>query len=315
MHLFYRFCFVLLFLLPAVLQAQREQIVLRSEFSPSVSLADYDGYSGEVQTFSQVVSFAKRSILDKKGTAVLTSTLSYRYTDLQYSVEPVARIQPVPSPFPVLDYRDQIAQDGIQLHQFQASFLYMKILNRKWMLYALGRPSMMTDLDDVDGQDFRFEAAVFTEYGFSRKFRAGLGISRSSAFGRVLWVPLARILYRPARKVLIDGILPSRLDAWYIPSKQWELGFGLSLVGGQYSINEDNPLGGNQFGWANGLAAFQVKRLLKGKWYAQVDAGVSLIPRQEITDYDFRLFPTRDILYDLDPDPMPVFRVGVFKVF
>lgn len=297
------------------LSAQREKIILRSEFSPATSLASNGGVNGNVNTFSQFVSWASRKVLDKKGTAILTSTYSYRYTDLNYDFEPEFTIQPEPLPvIPDLDFRRALNENGIQLHAFQASYLYMKILNRKWMLYALGRPSFFSDLDGITMDDFRFEGAVFTEYGFSRKFRAGLGISRSSGFGRVLWIPIARILYRPARKILIDGILPSRLDAWYIPSKEWELGLGLSLVGGQYSVGE-NALNGNQFGWANGLASAQVKRLLKGKWYAQFDVGISLIPRQEMTNYDFNLLPSRDILYDLDPNPMPVFRAGVFKVF
>lgn len=293
------------------LEAQREQFIIRSEYSPTTSLNLENGSAAdEVQSFSQFIAFGKRSILNKKGTAVLTSTLSYRFTQLQYDISSNTLGKRTADAAFLAD----LDQNGLELHQLQADFLYMKILNRKWMLYALGRPSMMSDLEDVTMDDFRLEAAVFTEYGFSRKFRGGLGLSRSSAFGRVLWVPLARILYRPQRKILIDGILPSRLDAWYIPSKKWELGVGVSLIGGQFSVSDQN-LGGNQFGWANGIAALQVKRLVKGKWYAQLDAGLSIIPRQELTDYNFRLFPSRDILSDLDPDPMPVFRFGFFKVF
>jgi len=303
---------MLLFLLgiSQSLEAQREQFVVRTEYSPATNLGfDNNIDSDQVTTFSQFIAFGKRSVLDKKGTAVLTSTLSYRFTQLQYNIPPFA--------FgfnPNLPFYRELNKNGLELHQLHADFLYMKVLNKKWMLYALGRPAMMSDLEDITIEDFRFEAAVFTEYGFSRKFRGGLGLSRSSAFGRVLWIPLARILYRPQRKILIDGILPSRLDAWYIPSKKWELGVGISLIGGQFSIS-DQTLGGNQFGWANGIAALQVKRLVKGKWYAQLDAGFSIIPRQELTDYNFRLFPSREILSDLDPDPMPVFRFGFFKVF
>lgn len=300
-------CFALLFTFNSA-YAQREQLIIRTEFAPASNLAG----GGEVEQFSHFFSYARRDLLNKNGTAILTSTLSYRQTQLNYDFGFGDVITTEINP--PRDYRFALQQDGLTLHTLQADFLFMKILNRKWMLYALGRPVMLSDFDGVDVEDFRFEAAVFTEYGFSRKFRAGLGLSRSSSFGRVLWIPLARILYRPARKVLIDGILPSRLDAWYIPSKQWELGLGLSLVGGQFSVGE-NALGGNQFGWANGLATLQVKRLIQGKWYAQLDAGFSLVPRQEITDYDFGLFPARDILLDFEPDPMPVFRAGIFRVF
>jgi|AntAceMinimDraft_1070359.scaffolds.fasta_scaffold07543_3 hypothetical protein len=308
----FAFFITLFFLMGSIqpLEAQREQFVVRTEFAPSTQLGFFDNIEADqVRTFSQFIAFGKRSVLDKKGTAVLTSTFSYRHTHLDYNI-PTGAFGDNPNvPF----YRE-INANGLTLHQIQADFLYMKVLNKKWMLYALGRPAMMSDLEDITIEDFRFEAAVFTEYGFSRKFRGGLGLSRSSAFGRVLWIPLARILYRPQRKILIDGILPSRLDAWYIPSKKWELGVGVSLIGGQFSVSDQN-LGGNQFGWANGIAAFQVKRLVKGKWYAQLDAGFSIIPRQELTDYNFRLFPSREILSDLDPDPMPVFRFGFFKVF
>jgi hypothetical protein len=183
-------------------------------------------------------------------------------------------------------------------------------------LYSLARPAMMSDLEGDPGiNDFRLEAAIFGEYRMSSKLRIGPGLSRSSAFGRVLWIPLMRVLYRPAPKVLVDGILPSRLDVWYLPSKKWEFGFGLALSGGQYRFNDTSGLGGNQFGFANGLAMLQAKHLIKGKWYAQLDAGVSVVPRQELTNYDYRLFPSRDILVDLNPDPIPVVRFGIFKVF
>lgn len=308
--------FVMLFLMlvlgnTQLLEAQREQFIVRTEFAPATNMRFNDAFErDQVTTFSHFIAYGKRSILDKKGTAVLTSTLSYRFTQLQYDIPSNTFGERTP----ITEYYTALDQNGLSLHQLQADFLYMKILNKKWMLYALGRPAMMSDFEDLTLEDFRIEAAVFTEYGFSRKFRGGLGLSRSSAFGRVLWVPLARILYRPQRNILIDGVLPSRLDAWYIPSKKWELGVGVSLIGGQFSISDQN-LGGNQFGWANGIAALQVKRLVKGKWYAQLDAGFSLIPRQELTDYDFRLFPSREILSDLSPDPMPVFRFGFFKVF
>lgn len=296
--------------------AQREQFVLRSEFSPltDISTGPANNLSNaQVQAFSQYIAYGKRSILNKQGTAILTSTFSYRYTQLSYDFDNSGG--PVPAEaVAVNEYLNELKADGLNLHQLQADLLYMKVLNRDWMLYGLARPTLMSDLDGIDLEDFRLELAFFTEYGFSRKFRGGLGLSRSSGFGRVLWIPLARVLYRPARKILIDGVLPSRLDAWYIPSKKWELGIGASLIGGQFSVGE-NALSGDQFGWANGIAALQVKRLLKGKWYAQVDAGFSLVPRQEITDYDFGIFPTRDILLDLEPDPMPVFRAGVFRVF
>lgn len=305
---------VLLMLLTTGLFAQREQIVVRSEFFPAVATDPSSGTNGEVSAFSQFFALGKRSVLNEEGSAVLTSTLSYRYTSLNYTFDsPGLPVNGDPEGM----YRTDLANNGVDLHLIRADLLYMKILNRKWLLYALGRPMMASDLDGVDIEDFRLEAAVFTEYRFGRKFRGGLGISRSSSFGRVLWVPLARIFYRPARKVLIEGILPSRLDAWYIPSKNWEYGLGVSLIGAQFSVSENNALNGNQFGWANGIASLQVKRLLKGKWYAQVDAGLSIIPRQELIDYDFNFFPSwnPDLRFELNPDPTPVIRVGFFKVF
>lgn len=304
---------LLLLLVSTNLFAQREQFILKTEIFPTTNVTLPFG-EGEVAGFSSMMAFGNRSVLNEKGTSVLTSTLRYMNTQLNYDgIEPNGTAQDIETTNRVMLNR-QLINDGIQLQMLQTEFLLMQVLNKEWMLYGLARPTLFTDFQDPSFQDFRFEAAFFTEYRFGRKFRGGLGLSRTSSFGRVLWIPLVRVVYKPARKIQIDGILPSRLDMWYIPSKEWELGFGLALLGGQFRIS-DSPIGANQFGWANGVAAFQVKRLLSGKWYVQADAGISLVPRQEFTDYDYKLFPTREILFDLEPDSMPVFRLGIFKVF
>ncbi|MEO1021926.1 MAG: DUF6268 family outer membrane beta-barrel protein [Bacteroidota bacterium] len=317
-------CFLVIGLVDTI-QAQREEFVFRTEFFPATGLAQQSAdastrYEGEVTGYSQYLSIADRSVLNKKGTSLLTSKFSYRYTSLSYSFEeqqlttiPVQPVIPVPNE--TMAYVTELDENGMQLHLIQADFLLMRSLNKKWLLYTLARPMLATDFDGITLDAARVEAAIFTEYRFSRKFRGGLGLSRSSGFGRVLWIPLARVFYRPTKRILVDGILPSRVDAWYLPNKQWEVGLGVSLIGAQFSVNEDTYGSADQLGWANGITSLQVKRLLKGKWYAQFDAGISVVPRQEFTRYDYNLFPTRDVIFDLDPDLTPVLRFGVFKTF
>lgn len=291
---------------------QREQLILKTEIFPSVDVELPNG-DGSVAGFSSLIAVGNRSVLNEKGTAVLTTTLQYRNVMLNYE----GTLDPSRALTPDVVFNNYLIENGMNLHLIQADFLLMKVLNKKWMLYGLARPAVMSDFGDPDFQDFRVEAAVFTEYRFGSKFRGGLGISRSSAFGRILWIPLARVVYRPARQFLIEGVLPSRLDAWYLPSKNWEIGLGLALLGGQFRVGDSEltSIGADQFGWANGVAALQVKRLLSGKWYAQVDAGLSIVPRQEFTEYDYRVFPTREMLWEGNPAPTPVFRAGIFKVF
>jgi hypothetical protein len=99
------------------------------------------------------------------------------------------------------------------------------------------------------------------------------------------------VVHRRGRKMLIDGLLPSRLDVWVFPRKGLELGLNAQLSGFQYHLGDDTaepvPLPGSavivirnsMLQLANATVGPQVRWNPAGKWFLSLDAGVTVVRR------------------------------------
>jgi hypothetical protein len=173
-------------------------------------------------------------------------------------------------------------------------FLALRTLNDRHTLAVAVRPGLFGDLRGGLGDDFRVEGAVFVDRVVTPRTTVGLGMSYTSNFGRVLPVPVLHVVHRRGRRLLVDGLLPSRLDVWYFPRKGLELGVNAQLSGFQYHLETDPqvpvlrplPGGGAEFAFqpntlqlANAIVGPQVRWNPVGKWYLSLDAGVTVLRR------------------------------------
>jgi hypothetical protein len=278
--------------------AQREQLSLRVEqFGESdvlsrVGLPDRASFDLRQTTLTA----AHRSILGTDGNTVLVNGVFYRRSDLGGELG------------------DQT------LHALYYDFLALRTLNDRHTLAVAVRPGLFGNLDEELGQQFRVEGAVFVDRIITPRTTIGLGASYTSNFGRVIPVPVLHIVHRRGRKVLIDGLLPSRLDIWYFPRKGVELGLNTQLSGFQYYVGAElrpqpavPPPGAAvsfrtpEIQLANATIGPQLRWNAFEKWYLSADAGATVLRR-----YTFGL-GSRE--FALEPSNAWFARVGLQRMF
>jgi hypothetical protein len=275
------FIFVLLFLSPAMLFAQREQAGLRVEqFSraslskPLVSLVEEKNAGFSAQQAHLNVSL--RTIIGEEGETIITNGLQYRF--LKAIFDNVV--------FPNI-YNLQVTYPYPREHEYHFlfyDFLMLHSLSDAYTLIATLRPGIFSDFKTITRNHFRLEGAVFIDKQMKENFTLGLGIARSSNFGRVLLLPILHILYFGGSTFMLDVLLPSRAELWFYPTKSLEAGVNLSLSGSQYAIGEANPLQANQFGFANATVSPSVRYNLFSKVYLSTELGYTFVRRVELVN-------------------------------
>jgi hypothetical protein len=125
-----------------------------------------------------------------------------------------------------------------QLQMVVPTLTTVHSLNERWTLVAQLRVGAFGDLKNFGIQDMRIEGALFFDRVYSDTLTIGYGAARSSNFGRVLYVPLLHVLKNFGDQFLLDALLPSRIDFWYFPSTDWEIGFNAAINGSRYRISE-----------------------------------------------------------------------------
>jgi hypothetical protein len=170
------------------------------------------------------------------------------------------------------------------VHAVTADLWMLRTLNEKHTLVAVARPGVYGDLDAI-GDQWRLEGALFVDRIVSPRTTLGLGMSYASNFGRVLAVPVLHVVARPQRRVLIDALLPSRADLWWMPRKGLDLGVGASLTGAQYGLANavTQPQNATALQLANATIGPQLRWSPRGKLQLTADAGTTVLRRLEYT--------------------------------
>jgi hypothetical protein len=289
--------------------AQREQLSIRAEqFGRADAQTTPGGFPRDFfETQQLTLTAALRSIRGTEGNTVLINGIFYRRTSLRTS---------------------RIPGGDPMLHAVYYDFLALRTLDDRHTLAVALRPGLFGNLEGEIGQQFRVEGATFIDRIVTPRTTLGVGLSYTSNFGRVLPVPVVHLVHRRGRKVLIDGLLPSRFDVWYFPRKGIELGLNAQLSGFQYYYSENItiPLGAGlggvrastrggesasveapQIQLANATIGPQLRWNAIGKFYVSAEAGTTIVRRYT--------FGTGNDERAINPGRATFARLGVQRMF
>jgi Domain of unknown function (DUF6268) len=256
--------------LPLPSEAQRERVIIRTEALATTAIDAPPGNvnSRDIDQQSLHVNLAHRLITNGGNTMVL---LGAQFRDVRVAL-PQQRAATAPSAPPSITPLRMLTADLWMLHT----------LNAQHTLIAVARPGVYGDLEAI-GDQWRVEGALFVDRIVSSRVTLGAGMSYASNFGRVLAVPVVHVVARPKRRILIDALLPSRADVWWMPRKGLDLGVGAALTGAQYGVAaETRAISNANAVWlANATVGPQVRWTPAGKVQITADVGSTVLRRLE----------------------------------
>lgn len=280
-RLFVFWCGVMILFSAATSYAQREQAGIRYEILGTRTVSGsapglFNG--GNIGGSLLTVNAGFQSQLDRDGTMLLNSQFVYRNA---YALFPTAK-NPVNGDF---------SYGAVSGHALYYEGIYLQTLSDKFQLAVALRAGLFSDLNNINLSHFRAEPLFFLDYFLDEKLTLGLGyVYNTSNFGRLISVPLLHIYWIPSSEVLVDGLLPTRLDVWYYPSKQWDLGLSLVLNGSQFQLGQAPGISGidrtdksvadiNQMFFANMTFGPNIRYNVFEKTYVSVEGGITAIRR------------------------------------
>jgi len=260
--------------------AQREQVGIRFEQfgAKALTQAGNPAVNGQNVLASQFfLNAGIRSTLDEEGNWMMINGFQYRYLNVALPVQGAAGVG------------NQVNKD---FHALFYDFFLFRTLSEKFQAVVVLRPGIFSDFQNVALNHFRLEAVAFVDYFANDNLTLGLGVAyQTSAFGRLLTVPVAHIIWNSG-DFLLDALLPSRATFWYYPSKQWEFGLDLWLNGSQYKMGNRPPgidARAEDFYFANATFGPIIRYNLFEKTYLSLEGGYTIIRRMSFgTEPSFR---------------------------
>lgn len=261
--------------------AQREQASIRYElFGPrTIPAATPNLFNGaNIGGSLLTVAGGFQAQLDRDGTMILSNQLVYRNA---FATFPIAK-NPTTNDF---------TYGTISGHAIYYEGIYLQTLSDKFQLALALRAGLFSDLNNINLSHFRAEPLFFLDYFLDEKLTLGLGfVYNTSNFGRLISVPLLHIYWIPSSEILVDGLLPTRLDVWYYPAKQWDLGLSIVLNGSQFQLGQAPNISGidrtgrsvadiNQMFFANATIGPNIRYNVFEKTYVSVEGGYSIVRR------------------------------------
>lgn len=301
--------------IPSELMAQREQAGIRFEQYGATTLTKATAPSNGIMIDTLIglninsngkqytnsvlmVSGGVQMNLDNDGSTVLTNTLAYRNVRIGI---PVQR-------------SSEISDQTLNVHFLAYEGTLLRTLSDKFQLVANVRAGIFSDMKNVDAKHLRIEPTAFVDYFVTDELTLGLGVAyNTSNFGRLITVPILHVFYIGGSEFLIDGIIPSKVDFWYYPSKTWELGLSAGLYGSQFRLGErpayegiymNNPDNINTLMFANATLGPIVRYNLFDKAFLSAEGGITVTRRAILGDSD------RNTILDFAPGNSWFTRIG-----
>ncbi|MCS6989536.1 MAG: DUF6268 family outer membrane beta-barrel protein [Chloroherpetonaceae bacterium] len=270
------FALLCVLLSPALL-AQREQASFRYEEFGTTTFSNPEPQrlspSARFGARQAQLNLSFRTLLGEEGETVIHNGFQYRYLLADFANVLLNAGSLPPEPYPSKEF-----------HFLFYDFLALHSLSDAYTLVAAFRPGIFSDFKNVASEHFRIEGAVFIDRQMSESLTMGLGVARSSNFGRVLILPILHVLYFGGSTFMLDMLIPSRAELWFYPTKSLEAGVSLSLSGSQYAIGEKNPFSANQFGFANATISPILRYNLFAKLYLSAELGYAFVRRAELVN-------------------------------
>lgn len=122
-----------------------------------------------------------------------------------------------------------------RLHSGSYTLMLQHRLSLGWSVWALGTPSIASDLGaEVSRDDFNFQAAAIFIRHFSERFSLGFGAAYSTQFGSAVPLPVLAFDWNNGRNMMVRGILPASFEFWYRPDARFDLGLVVSGDGNNF---------------------------------------------------------------------------------
>lgn len=122
-----------------------------------------------------------------------------------------------------------------RLHSGSYTLMLQHRLSRGWSVWALGTPSIASDLGaEVSRDDFNLQTAAIIIHHFSERISIGFGAAYSTQFGNAIPLPVLAFDWNNGRNMMVHGIIPASFEFWYRPNPRFDLGLVVSGDGNNF---------------------------------------------------------------------------------
>jgi hypothetical protein len=150
-----------------------------------------------------------------QGKTVIVNEFTYQYLEFKYKN--------------FFDYPLKTLQSG------SYTLMLQQKLSPKWSVWALGTPSLASDLkDEISEDDFNFQAAVIFIRHFSERFSLGVGAAFTTQFGEGKVLPVLAFDWNNGSNLSARAIIPTSLEFRYRPHQRVILGLVVSGDGNDF---------------------------------------------------------------------------------
>jgi len=237
------------------------------DFDEPIVLDDSTSTDNAQVQLSKIRATFSYPIVFSEGRTVLVNELSYQLIEFKF--------RELESPLE-------------RLHSASYTLMLQHGLSEKWSLWALGTPSLASDLEaEVSEDDFNFQTAVIFIRHFSERFSLGFGAAYSTQFGSAVPLPVLAFDWNNGKNLMAKAILPVSLEFWYRPGQRVDLGLlvsgdGNNFHGDQAIYDVTNP----ELRYTMLTLGPAAKISLARKLYLNLEAGLIGLHRFEFYDGD-----------------------------
>jgi hypothetical protein len=165
-----------------------------------------------------------------------------------------------------------------------------------WIYGAWLKPSLSTDFDHIDSDDFFMDVAIGAGYKFSDKFYLGGGAALFDAFGNESLIPGPAFFWMPREDVRVQLLGPAFTATWEATTN-WRFSFDVRSAGGAWNIDDNNQ--SRTLDFSSYRAGLHVHRRICDTWWVEGGTGITFGNEIELTTPD-GLGLNEAVLGDLD---------------